>query len=64
MALIAHTSPNPLYTYLKEILAACIDSAEWQPGDLIPDEIDRQNTCSQSRSTVCRTVAELVNITL
>lgn len=59
--MIDRTSPIPLYYQLKQILLQKIEAAEWSPGDLLPTELDFQNTYSLSRTTVRQTLSELVN---
>lgn len=61
MASVDRSSPIPLYVQLKDILAARIESAEWQPGDRIPSGLELQKTYGLSRITVRRALAELVN---
>jgi GntR family transcriptional regulator len=60
MALIDRSSPIPLYHQLKQILLDRIGAKEWQPGDLIPSELELQEIYGLSRTTVRQTLAELV----
>lgn len=61
MSNIDRQSPVPLYFQLKQMLLAKIESGEWQPGDLIPGELDLQDTFGLSRTTVRQTLGELVS---
>ena len=61
MTFIDRTSPIPLYHQLKTILLEKIQAKFWQPGDLIPSELDLQETYGLSRTTVRQTLAELVS---
>lgn len=60
-ATIDRTSPIPLYFQLKQILLERIDSEEWGSGDLIPSELELQDTYGLSRTTVRQTLSDLVN---
>ncbi len=57
---IDRQSPIPLHYQLRQYLLAKIESGEWQPGDLIPSELELQETYGISRTTVRQTLSELV----
>lgn len=59
MATIDRSSPVPLYYQLKQILLDKINQKDWQPGDLIPSELELQEAYGLSRTTVRQTLAEL-----
>ncbi|MCP5101204.1 MAG: GntR family transcriptional regulator [Chloroflexi bacterium] len=61
MTILDRNSPIPLYYQLKNILLAKIETAVWQPGDLIPSELELQEKYELSRTTVRQTLSELVN---
>lgn len=57
---IDRSSPIPLHYQLRQYLLAKIESGEWQPGDLIPGELELQDTYGISRTTIRQTLSELV----
>lgn len=61
MTTIDRSSPLPLYHQLKQILMEKIEQSEWEIGDLIPSELEMQESFGLSRTTVRQTLAEMVN---
>ncbi|HID53000.1 MAG TPA: GntR family transcriptional regulator [Anaerolineae bacterium] len=59
MTTIERESPIPLYFQLKQILAERIDNGRWQPGDLLPTEMQLEEQYQVSRITVRRALKEL-----
>jgi GntR family transcriptional regulator len=57
--MIERDSPIPLYYQLKQLLSQRIDSGEWQPGDMLPTEMEIQTQYALSRITVRRSLKEL-----
>lgn len=55
-----HTLPIPLYHQLREIFLKKIESGEWEPGSLIPTEIELIEYYKVSRTTVREAVNSLV----
>ena len=56
---IERGSPLPLYHQLKRILLDEIDQGRWKPGELMPGELELQDTYGLSRSTVRQAMREL-----
>ncbi|WP_223588237.1 GntR family transcriptional regulator [Neobacillus bataviensis] len=54
------SSVIPLYYQLKEILLENIESGTWNPGFMIPSEIQLQHEYNISRNTVKKAIDELV----
>jgi LacI family transcriptional regulator len=53
-------SAAPLWAQLRDVLRARVDSGEWQPGELIPRELDLCAAYDVSRITAARALHELV----
>jgi len=50
---------SPLYRQIKELLTRSLQGGEWQPGDLIPSEIELAARYKVSQGTVRKAVDEL-----
>jgi len=61
MLQIDRTSPLPLYHQLKTILDQKIEQDEWSTGDMIPSELELQESYGLSRTTVRLALGEMVN---
>ncbi len=59
LTMIERNSPIPLYYQLKQLLSQRIASGEWQPGDMLPTEMEIQAQYDLSRITVRRSLKEL-----
>jgi GntR family transcriptional regulator len=57
---ITRKNPLPLYYQLKEAIIERIENEEWEPGSLIPTELELQKTYGLSRTTVRQALGELV----
>ena len=56
---IDRQAPLPLYYQLKRLLSERIESGDWKPGDLLPTELNLQETHGLSRTTVRQAIREL-----
>ncbi|RMF80803.1 MAG: GntR family transcriptional regulator [Chloroflexi bacterium] len=56
---IDRNSPLPFYYQLKQILVEQIENHRWQPGDMLPTELQLQEQYDVSRTTVRQALREL-----
>lgn len=56
---IDRQAPLPLYYQLKLLLNERIENGVWKPGDLLPTELNLQETHGLSRTTVRQAIREL-----
>jgi GntR family transcriptional regulator len=61
LIVIDRKNPLPLYVQLKEAIIEKIENGEWTAGEVIPTELELQNTYSLSRTTVRQALGELVS---
>ena len=59
MSTIDRDADIPLYYQLKQIITQRIEQGVWQPGDLIPTELELQESFGLSRTTVRQALGEL-----
>ena len=64
MGRINRSSPLPLYHQLYELLRSEIRSGRWQPGDMLPPELELTERYEVSRTTVRQVLEMLVNESL
>ncbi len=57
--MLKRESPVPLYYQLKQLLSDRISGGEWQPGDMLPTEVQLQDQYELSRTTVRLALKEL-----
>ncbi|MFZ4451392.1 GntR family transcriptional regulator [Salibacterium aidingense] len=59
--MIDKNSPLPIYYQIQEMIRKKIDTAEWEPGDMLPSERIFAEDFDVSRMTVRQAVTELAN---
>ena len=52
---------SPLYQQIKELLLKSLQQGEWQPGEVIPSEIELAERFQVSQGTVRKAIDELAN---
>lgn len=58
---IDRTSPIPLYYQLYQFMVGMLESGKWEPGALIPGEMELSQEFELSRTTVRQALLQLVN---